>query len=259
MNLMICKKTKSKHKKGLLILIAILFYALQITAQNDRIKDYNNLVWLQSINNFKLGKKATLMVEYNMRRAKFVKDWQQSLLRIGVNFPLNEQINLHTGFGYAETFVYGDYPIAANGTFPELRWYEQVNLKQVLKKNVISHRFRIEQRFTAKLQANTQPRKIDEWVYTNRFRYQFRYQYNFNSKWYGAIANELFINAGKNVGVNIFDQNRLQLFGGLRITKQFALEFGYMNLLIQQGRRVNNQTIVQNNNVVTLTSHLNLF
>jgi hypothetical protein len=56
-------------------------------------------------------------------------------------------------------------------------------------------------------------REIEDWVFVHRFRYQFRAQYPFytkgNKQIYGAAADEIFIGAGKNVGTNIFDQNRI--------------------------------------------------
>lgn len=71
-------------------------------------------------------------------------------------------------------------------------------------------------------------------------------------------ADELFIGAGKNLGVNIFDQNRIFLLAGYRFNKNFAIEGGYINQTLQQGRRVNNYTIVQRNNGVVISSFLNL-
>ena len=65
---------------------------------------------------------------------------------------------------------------------------------------------------------------------------------------YAAVADEIFIGAGKNVGVNIFDQNRLFLLVGYKLNKNVNIESGYFNQTLQQGRRINNQTIMQRNN-----------
>ena len=56
-----------------------------------------------------------------------------------------------------------------------------------------------------------------------RFRYLFKTQYNFTPKLYAVAADEIFIGAGKNVGVNIFDQNRIFLLAGVKLKKILRL------------------------------------
>ncbi len=230
-----------------LIVIFILFKWQQSIAQNDRVNDYNNLVWLQSFNTIALSNKWSVYVEYQLRRDNGLKNWQQSLLRLGANYKINDNVILHAGYAWVETFPYGKYPLANNGTFPEHRIYEQLTLRQPLNKFLFTHRFRIEQRWLGRVKAGTD-REIEEWLFLNRFRYQFRTQYSLGKKMYAAAADEIFIGAGKNVGVNIFDQNRLFLLLGYKLNKKVSIEGGYFNQTLQQGRRINNQTIMQRNN-----------
>jgi hypothetical protein len=226
-------------------------------AQNDRYNDYNNLVWLQSFNTIKLNNKWSLHAEYQWRRDNGLKHWQQSLLRIGANYKINDNVIVHAGYAWVETFPYGKFPIASNGTFPEHRLYEQLTLRQPLNKFLLTHRFRIEQRWLGRVKAGTD-REIEEWLLLHRFRYQFRAQYNFKKKWYGVFADEIFIGAGKNVGVNIFDQNRIFFLAGFKVNSKLSIEAGYFNQTLMQGRRINNQTIVQRNNGLVVSSILNL-
>ena len=122
-----------------------------------------------------------------------------------------------------------------------------MTLRQPLNKFLLTHRFRVEQRWLGRVKAGTD-REIEEWLFLHRFRYQFRTQYSLNKKMYAAVADEIFIGAGKNVGVNIFDQNRLFLLVGYKLNKNVNIESGYFNQTLQQGRRINNQTIMQRNN-----------
>jgi hypothetical protein len=105
-------------------------------------------------------------------------------------------------------------------------------------------------------------REIEDWFFLHRFRYQFRTQYPFWTKGvkqlYGVAADEIFIGAGKNLGTNIFDQNRIFLLLGFKLNKKITIEGGYFNQTLQQGRRINNSTIMQRNNGVVLGSFLNL-
>jgi hypothetical protein len=75
---------------------------------------------------------------------------------------------------------------------------------------------------------------------------------------YVAAADEIFIGAGKNVGMNIFDQNRLMFSAGVKLNKNISFEAGYINQTVMQGRMINNQTIVQRNNGITLATNINL-
>lgn len=224
-------------------------------AQNDRYNDYNNLVWMQTFNTIKLNSKWSLHAEYQWRRDNGLKNWQQSLLRIGTSYKINDNVIIHAGYAWAETYPYGKYPIASNGTFPEHRFYEQLTLRQPLNKFLLTHRFRIEQRWLGRVKTGTD-REIEEWLFLHRFRYQFRSQYSFNKKWYAAVADEIFIGAGKNVGVNVFDQNRIFALAGYKVNSKLSIEGGYFNQTLQQGRRINNQTIMQRNNGAVVSSYL---
>jgi hypothetical protein len=245
-----------------LVFISCLLVTVNSFAQNDRVNDFNNINWLQTFNTVSLNKKWSMHLEYQWRRTDGLKNWQQSLLRIGANYKLNENVTAHLGYGWIETFSYGDYPIAPNGTFPEHRIYEQISFRQPVNKFLFTHRFRIEQRWLGRVKAGTAgDREIEDWFFLHRFRYQFRMQHPFWSKgakqFYGAAADEIFIGAGKNLGVNIFDQNRIFLLLGYRLNKKMAIEAGYMNQTLQQGRRINNRTIMQRNNGIVVSSYLN--
>ena len=245
------------------IIIPLLFFPFGLFAQNDRVNDYNYLNWLQTFNTVSLNKKWSLHLEYQWRRDKGLKNWQQSLLRIGANYKLNDNVTAQVGYGWIETFSYGDYPLASNGTFPEHRIYEQLNLRQPVGKVLLTHRFRVEQRWLGRVKAGTAGnREIEGWTFLHRFRYQFRTQLPFytkgNKQLYGAAADEILIGAGKNLGTNIFDQNRIFLLLGYKLNKNLSIEAGYFNQTIQQGRRINNSTIMQRNNGWLLSSNLNL-
>jgi len=235
--------------------LPFLCLSLLSFAQNDRLNDHNNTNWLQAFNTIKLDKNWSLHAEYQWRRENGLKDWQQSLLRVGVNRKLNDQVTVHIGYGWIETFPYGDFPIASAGTFPEHRLYEQISFKQPIKKWTFTHRFRVEQRWLGRVQPGTD-REIETWLFLHRFRYQFRTQVAITPTLYLVVADEIFIGAGKNVGVNIFDQNRVFLSAGYKINKTVSVEAGYFNQTLQQGRRVNNNTIMQNNNGINASAFL---
>lgn len=231
--------------------IPLVLICHSAVAQNDRLNDYNNTNWVQLFNTINLTKKWSIHAEYQWRRERGLQGWQQSLLRIGINRKVNENISVHAGYAWVETFPYGDFPIAAAGTFPEHRIYEQISFRQPIQKWTFTHRFRIEQRWLGRIKPVTD-REIEEWLFLHRFRYQFRTQFSFSPKWYAVAADEIFIGAGKNVGINIFDQNRIFLLAGCKLNKYISIEAGYFNQTLQQGRKVNDRTIIQKNNGIVL-------
>jgi hypothetical protein len=246
--------------KKTLFNLVFVFIAFAGSAQNDRINDFNNINWAQVFTTIKLHNKWDALVEYQWRRTNGLKDWQQSLLRGAVQYGANDQVSFALGYGWIETFTYGDYPIAPAGTFPEHRIYEQMVLKQPLNQLGLTHRFRVEQRWLGQRTPDTD-REIESWNFTHRFRYMLRAQYPIanidNYMVYAAAADEIFIGAGKKVGANVFDQNRLMLSAGIKLSKKISIEAGYINQTVMQGRRINNQTIIQRNNGITLATNIN--
>lgn len=244
------------------LIVFLLLAAKKSFTQNDRVNDNNYVSWMQTLNTISLNKKWSLHLEYQWRRTNGLKNWQQSLLRIGINYKLNDNITAHLGHSWIETFSYGDFPVANNGTFPEHRLYEQISFRQPVNKFLFTHRFRIEQRWLGRVKAGTMGnREIEDWFFLHRFRYQFRTQFSFYSKtdkqFYCAAADEIFIGAGKNLGINIFDQNRIFVLLGYKLNKKLSIEAGYMNQTLHQGTRIDNSTIIQRNNGIVVSSFIN--
>jgi hypothetical protein len=78
-----------------LVSIPLLLSVIDLFAQNDRVNDHNYLNWIQTFNTISLNKKWSLHLEYQWRRSEGLKYWQQSLLRIGTNYKLNDNVTAH--------------------------------------------------------------------------------------------------------------------------------------------------------------------
>jgi Protein of unknown function (DUF2490) len=243
-------------RKNILLLITIIF-ATKLLAQTNTKNDYNTLVWLQTFNTIKINNTWGLHAEYQWRRTAGLKNWQQGLLRLGVNYKVNKKITLQLGYANVQTYNYGTYPVAALGRFPEHRLYQQLVIKQPINKILLTHRLRLEQRFVGRRKNNI-TNEIDTWVYSNRFRYSLKGQYSFNAKIYGAIANEIFYHLDNKLSNTNFDQNRINIIAGFKASKNTTIEMGYINQLIRQGKPINNlTTIFQRNNGFILGSFIN--
>ena len=237
---------------GLLLFVLSILPSL-VNAQNTRLNDHNKIGWYSFIGNHKLDKKWSVQLEYQWRRTDYITNWQQSLLRPALNYQILPNAQLQLGLAWIETYAYGEFPINGFGKqFPEYRIHEQVLLTQDVERLSIQHRLRLEQRWNGKFNT-IESETPDEYTYLNRARYMLRVQCPLQGKtlddheFYVAAYDELFIGFGKNVGENIFDQNRIGLIAGYRFNKHFRTEGGYFSQTVQLGREINNRNVFQYN------------
>lgn len=247
------------HKTLLLFISACICYP--VFSQETRLASYNTIGWFAYTGAFKIKPKLTIHTEYQWRRADAVKNWQQGLFRTGINYAVKKDVSVNAGYAFAETFPYGDYPAAF--AFPEHRIFEQVVIKNPLGALDLSHRFTLEQRFVGSV-TNTNGVKNTKYNFLNRIRYRLRGEIPLHKKttakknWSITVQDEIFIGWGKNIGVNIFDQNRLGILLGYKLNKQVKLEAGYLNQPLQQARLVNNKAVYQYNHGFLLAANFNI-
>lgn len=244
-----------KKVVALLLLINSLY-----GAEAQRLADRNTIGWYAYTGNFKVSNKFSINTEYQWRRIDLIQNWQQGLYRTGLNYALNKNVNIIAGYAYAYTHTYGDFPAAFN--FPEHRIYEQLFVKNPLGPVLLTHRFMLEQRFVGKV---TMPanEKITDYNYVNRMRYRIRTQIPLHNSsalkkpWSLIVQDEIFVGFGKNVGANIFDQNRIGLLLNYKLSDPVQLEAGYINQTVQQGGYVNNLPVFQYNNGFVIGLNIN--
>ena len=252
-----------KTHRILIILVCMAFMHTKTLAQNTRISNYNNIGWFDYFGTVKLNKKWSLHTEYQWRRNHLVTEWQQSLLRVGVNYQLIPKIQVRIGYAWAETFAYGNIPINGFGKdFTEHRTYIMATISDKAAKVDFAHRFMLEQRWVGRYsKANLD--NEDQYLFLNRLRYMFRLQFPLkgstigNNTPYAAFYDEILIGFGKNVNENIFDQNRVGILLGYKFNDKIKIEAGYLNQTLQLGREVNTFNVFQYNNGIVLNTFIN--
>ncbi|HYG51101.1 MAG TPA: DUF2490 domain-containing protein [Flavobacteriales bacterium] len=206
-------------------------------AQNHRTIAHHQHLWLVYNGIFRLNDKFNLLTEYQWRRVGYGATWQQSLPRIGIEFKTKAGINFAGGYALPTTYPYGEQPVVA--VFNEHRAWEQVSMGHTNGKFKFNHRYRFEQRW---LEVKT-PDPAGNYVflkytYLNRIRYRVMITYSIR-KYEGSgnellfmISDEAFINFGKNVARNIFDQNRVYAGLGFAFSEKYTASLGYLNQFI---------------------------
>ncbi len=212
--------------------------------------------------NHSFSKKFGMHAEVQWRRHDVVLQPQQLLLRGGLNFYSGTNSFFTLGYAYVETYPYGELPSPI--TFPEHRLWQQLQVKSALKRIEMICRFRLEQRYVHApvLNLNTVKFETGDAVYTNRFRLLTRFSVPLNKKeivdhaLYLSAYDELFINFGKNVGMNVFDQNRAYLALGYKFPVVGRVELGYLyqTIIKSDGIRIENNHTLQ----ISITNNLSL-
>lgn len=250
-------------KKALCLAIILSVFVQHSIGQNNRLNTNNNIGWYNYFGTFKVSNKFGFHTEYQWRRNNWISTWQQSLLRVGVNYNLNSNIIFRVGYGWIETYPYGDIPLNGLGRdFTEHRIFEMVQLSHKEGIAEFSHRFMLEQRFVGRY-SSANATSEDEFPLTNRIRYMIRFQIPLKGKEikdktpYVASYDEVLIGFGKNVNANVFDQNRIGILLGYRFNKFFRIEGGYLNQTVQYGRQINGQNVFQYNNGLIINSNFN--
>ena len=250
-------------KTKLLFSTLFLVFISQSVSGQNRISNHNNIGWYAYNGTFKLDSKFSIHTEYQWRRNDYIQTWQQSLLRLGINYQANSNLQLRLGYAWAETFPYGEIPINGMGKdFTEHRIYEMATVSDKIGKIDLSHRFMLEQRWVGRY-SNASLMSDDQYPFLNRARYMIRLQMPLKGTSitdktpYAAVYDEVMIGFGKNVGENIFDQNRIGILLGYKFNNMIRLEGGYLNQIVQLGREVEGKNVFQYNNGFIISANFN--
>lgn len=248
----------------------VFLFANVSLAQNTRIKDHNNIGWWAGVATFKINDHWGIHSEYQWRREDYVTDWQQGILRLGLNYQLTPKAQLRVGYAWIETFNYGDYPLNGFGKdFTEHRTYQMVTLNDKPGLIEVQHRFILEQRWIGRY-SSPDLTKEDEFPFVNRLRYLLRLQIPLkgptldNREFYAAAYDEILIGFGKNVNENVFDQNRIGILLGYRFNPKLRIDGGYFNQIVQLSREVvlpgspNGRNVFQFNSGFIVNAFLNV-
>ncbi len=237
--------------KKIILLLLLTFIIKQNTTFAQSITRQiaeQNHVWFIENGTIKLKNNWVFSHDVHLRRANLGANAQQILVRIGLLYNFPSKLQAGAGYAFVRTYPYGEFPV--KNAFPEHRIWEQAQFKTELGKFNIFNRYRLEQRFIG--DASTGQFKPSR--FENRVRYMVRIKKSIGKKCYANIFDEIFINFGKNVGRNIFDQNRLGANVGYKFNEHLAVELGYLNQTLQL-RTLNssNQNKLEFNHTPTLS------
>lgn len=163
--------------------------------------------------------------DFQYRDWRGLGDREQLLLRSGVTYtPKDAGVKLTLGFANITTGQFGtdiDNPVSEN------RVYQEALISNtILKRILLTHRFRYEQRW------------VEDQDFRTRYRYNLFINVPFNNTklvkntYYFAFYNEIFLNGQRDIGdgrsVQYFDRNRTYLGLGYTINNKLRVQLGWM-------------------------------
>jgi hypothetical protein len=211
--------------------VALLAGAASVTAQ---IADQTH-GWYNYFGNHRISERWGLHTEYQWRRHGLVNEWQQSLMRVGVDHHMTNGAIVTAGYAWIRTFPYGEMPFAYE--FDEHRIWQQLVMGQKLGRFNFQHRYRLEQRFMERKTPDGDGEGFQhlDYIFRQRIRYRLLITIPLmgpelkNNSLFLAVSGEPFIQFGRNLGLNVLDQNRLYAGLGWRFDKRRNIQIGYMN------------------------------
>ncbi|HTI93561.1 MAG TPA: DUF2490 domain-containing protein [Puia sp.] len=238
--------------------------------------------WVGTFQNYKLSKTFGFYFDAQFRSTDQVKKMNALLLRPGINLYFTPRLTGTVGYAFIPQQRFNS---GVEGYLPEHRIWEQLTYTHPVKIGTghsvthhratptLTHRLRLEQRYLPKHHPEGDQLVRDGHREAHRLRYFFRgiiplspqqdgmamvgpaKSAAFTKGFFAAVQNEIFFNLGDKTAVNgkLFDQNRVLLAGGYRLSKQFDMELGYMNQYISGAG--SNST---NNHIVQLATYLRL-
>lgn len=232
------------------LLLAALNFGWWTDLKAEEATDSNGHLWFNYVGDHPLGEGPWgLHLEVQNRLTDLGSDWQQILLRPGINYQISPTLSISAGWAYVRTWPYGDFPAAH--AFPEHRAWQQVQHQFKFLGLEWMHRLRLEQRWLGEMgQDGGGDWDVANWRYENRIRYLLRTTFPLTDggKNYLVLWDEVFFNFGENVVGNDFDQNRAFIGFGRKLSDTTRLEIGFMEQTVR--RRGGN--IREDNHTITV-------
>lgn len=225
--------------KKLVIVLLLLIYSncfSQKTVQGQR-------VWFAYTGQYKVSEKWGYHIEAQFRLDNQLEQNLQNLFRLGGIYYLSKSKTISGGYVLVNT-----YNASLDEFYRENRFWEQYQLngKWNDNKNIIIHRFRLEQRWVEQLGTENSTNYQNRLRYLNRNLFHLANLRSSNEELYAIVQDEIFLTLGDNkINSKVIDQNRFLIGLGLNYNNNIRLELGYMNHFItsSSGNSAMNHTV----------------
>lgn len=216
-------------------LIVFTFVLTTFYAKAQKADQFNS--WWYYSGKYRVTEKVNIETLYSWSRHNFIKEWQQSKLRLGGSYDYLKNISFGAGYEWVVLFPYGAHPVPEKR--PEHRIYEYFTIKNKIKTVSVSYGMLLEQRI---MDAKTR----------QRLRLIFGAKIPITRSKEGetklgvSLSNQVFLDIDKYANNKNFSQNRIYGAFDIPLNKAFTLSLGYMNqyIIINATRIENDHTLM---------------
>jgi hypothetical protein len=192
--------------------LVLLTIIVQMNAQQAGEDELG--AWYMYFGTNKIAERFSIHTEAQFRFYETTSNFNQLLLRTGLNYHINSNTIATGGYGYISTDgTFLEFPGERNSK--EHRIFEQFILKNKVWELLFEHRYRLEQRF---LDFGTRNET------QHRARYRIQVTLPLTDIFFLNFYDELFINLQN----DLFGQNRLYGALGIHITENSSVQLGYL-------------------------------
>jgi len=217
------------------IILGVLLNAGSVSAQaTTKTVHSKEQLWLGYFNQTRFSNQWGMWLDVQYRLSdNFVERPFQFLFRPAATYFINNNLRFNVGYAFIAHFP----AEGLSTTRPEHRSWQQIWWNQKYSGFTTLQWLRFEQRFNRKVVNDVLQ---DDYNFTYRLRYNLSFSIPLKGKEivaktpFVSIANELFLNFGRNVVYNTFDQNRLYAGLGYQFTSHLNGQIGYMNVYQQE-------------------------
>ncbi len=204
-------------------LLLALFFTLSSVAQE--IGDDKLGSWHMYFGTNRVSEKLSIHTEAQLRYFENGKNFNQLLLRTGLNYHINPNAIATFGYGYISTdptfvdfrVISGDDIVYEDSNIIEHRIFEQFILKNTVGQFKFEHRYRLEQRFINDKDFNGKDTQ-------HRARYRLQVTLPLSDIFFLNFYDEIFLNLQNSV----YGQNRLYGALGVNVTENLSVQAGYL-------------------------------
>jgi len=195
--------------------IAPLFILLGLSTLNAQQPGEDEMgAWYMYFGMNKVSERFSIHTEAQFRYYEPTNNFNQMLLRTGLNYHINPNAIATGGYAFIETDN-NFYEFDGELNSKEHRIFQQFILKNKVWEFLFEHRYRLEQRFLT-FAENTDTQ--------HRARYRIQMTLPLTDTFFLNFYDELFINLQD----DLFGQNRLYGAIGVNVTENSSVQVGYL-------------------------------
>ncbi|HNU41582.1 MAG: hypothetical protein UZ12_BCD005001678 [Bacteroidetes bacterium OLB12] len=216
-------------KIGLVVLLMCLL--LSGVAQ-EKNKEFRQQTWTAYFNQSRLSDKWGLWTDIHFRFTEnFGERLGLTIFRVAPMYYVTDQTRISSGYGYITSYNVDPVP-----DLPEHRLWQQIQWFEKKKALSLAQYFRVEERFRRTLSGNE---VSEDYTFSWRFRYNFAVTIPLTRKTvepktpFLFLNDEVHVSAGKHIGNNYLDQNRVFAGVGYQFTAQVNAQIGYLYVFQQ--------------------------